>query len=517
MVEFEHYAQNNGLRQERATNHFSKTLNRFVCRMLDMVVSAIGLLVLLPVFLWIALKIKADSPGPVYYRGLRMGRDGIPFEIIKFRTMYEDPESYQGARVTGADDPRITPFGKWLRDTKLNELPQLINILRGEMSLVGPRPEDVDIARQWTEAQQQVLLSVRPGLTSPASVVYRNEESLLTHKNHLNQYLDEILPDKMRLDMLYVMQRNILSDIDVIFCTLLVLLPGWRRQPLPRWELFYGPLTRFLRRYVTWFFVDFVLALFGIAITSLIYRANAPLNVGWGFAFAIALVFAIVFGLSNYAFKLYAVEWSRAPGSLVINLAFSAGIGMIVVLILQTLFHNHLQPMPFIVISVAAIVTWGLAVVIRYRERLLTSLASFWLNKRGGVQRITENVLVIGAGRNASAVEWLFNHSGTGRRFRIVGAVDDQHVLQQMRIGNVRVLGTTEQIPEIVKQYNVGFICFAIQNISHADRNRIINLCHSTGVRTVEMPDFFGIMGEAFRQNESSAGMHELHNETETI
>lgn len=517
MVEFEQFSSQNALTQEKPTNHFQRALNRFLCRLLDITASTMGLLMLSPLFVLIALKIKADSPGPVYYRGLRMGRNGVPFEIIKFRTMYEDPQSYQGAKVTAADDPRITPFGKWLRDTKLNELPQLFNILKGEMSLVGPRPEDVDIARQWTEAQQQVLLSVRPGLTSPASVVYRNEESLLSHKDCLNQYFEEILPDKMRLDMLYVLQRNMLSDIDVIFCTLLVLLPGWRKHQLPRWELYYGPLTRFLRRYLTWFFVDFLLALFGIAITSVIYRANAPLNMGWGLAFAVALLFAIVFGLSNYAFKLYAVEWSRAPSSLAVNLAFSAGIGMIVVLIFQTLFYAVMQPMPFMIISVAAILTWGLAVVIRYRERLLTRLASYWLAKRGGVQRIAENVLVIGAGRNASAVEWLFNHSGANRWFRIVGAVDDQHAYQQLRIGNVRVLGTTEQIPEIVKQYNVGFICFAIQNISLSDRVRILNLCNGTGVRTVEMPDFFGIMGEAFNQENCSTAAHELHNEAEAV
>jgi len=124
---------------------------------------------------------------------------------------------------------------------------------------------------------------------------------------------------------------------------------------------------------------------------------------------------------------------------------------------------------------------------------------------------------VIGAGRNASAVEWLFNHSGANRWFRIVGAVDDQHAYQQLRIGNVRVLGTTEQIPEIVKQYNVGFICFAIQNISLSDRVRILNLCNSTGVRTVEMPDFFGIMGEAFNQENCSTAAHELHNEAEAV
>ena len=109
-------------------------------RLMDVVVSLLALILLSPIFLWIALRIKRDSPGPVFYRGPRLGKDGREFYILKFRTMHENPESYQGPRVTAQDDPRITRFGAWLRDTKLNEFPQFWNVLIGEMSLVGPRP-----------------------------------------------------------------------------------------------------------------------------------------------------------------------------------------------------------------------------------------------------------------------------------------------------------------------------------------------------------------------------------------
>ncbi|HZW04014.1 MAG TPA: sugar transferase, partial [Anaerolineaceae bacterium] len=115
----------------------------------DIVFAGLALILLSPFYLLIAFLIKRDSPGPVLYRGDRMGRGGKVFKILKFRTMYEDDRSYQGPRVTAQDDPRITPTGRWLRDTKINELPQLWNVLRGDMSLVGPRPEDPSIASRW--------------------------------------------------------------------------------------------------------------------------------------------------------------------------------------------------------------------------------------------------------------------------------------------------------------------------------------------------------------------------------
>ena len=138
-------------------------LRNFIKRTMDIIVSVIALVILAPFFGIIGWLIKRDTPGPVFYRGLRMGRDEKPFKIIKFRTMYEKPESYNGASITRNGDHRITPFGRWLRDTKLNELPQLWNVIKGEMSLVGPRPEAVDIVQDWPEEVRREVLSVRPG------------------------------------------------------------------------------------------------------------------------------------------------------------------------------------------------------------------------------------------------------------------------------------------------------------------------------------------------------------------
>ncbi len=173
-------------------------------RAFDILVSSLGLILLSPFLLPVAILLRRESSGPILFRGPRLGRGGKPFNILKFRTMYERPETYNGPRVTAKGDDRITPLGHWLRGTKLNELPQLWNVLIGDMSMVGPRPEDPEIAKTWPAEACIEILSIRPGITSPASVLYRDEENLLPAEETMDTYFREILPDKLRLDLLYV-------------------------------------------------------------------------------------------------------------------------------------------------------------------------------------------------------------------------------------------------------------------------------------------------------------------------
>jgi lipopolysaccharide/colanic/teichoic acid biosynthesis glycosyltransferase len=199
-------------------------MGKAVKRAFDIVLSGLGLLILSPIFLLIAILVKRDSPGPVFYRGIRLGRGDKPFSILKFRTMHEEAASYAGPPLTAEDDPRITPLGKWLRDTKLNELPQLWNVLVGGMSLVGPRPEEPSLAQAWPLDVRAEVLSVRPGITSPASVLFRDEEKMLSAGRLMDTYLMDILPFKLRLDLLYVRHRSLLLDLDVLFWTFLAVL-----------------------------------------------------------------------------------------------------------------------------------------------------------------------------------------------------------------------------------------------------------------------------------------------------
>jgi lipopolysaccharide/colanic/teichoic acid biosynthesis glycosyltransferase len=192
-----------------------------VKRLFDVLVSAAALILLSPLFLGVAIAIKLSSPGPVFYRAVRVGRHGVPFKLYKFRSMVVNADKI-GAGITTAHDPRITPIGRFLRRTKLDELPQLINVLRGEMSLVGPRPEDPRYVALYTEAQRRVL-RVRPGMTSPASVRYRDEQALLSGPDWETRYIQQIMPDKLAIDLQYIERATLLSDLGVIWQTFLAL------------------------------------------------------------------------------------------------------------------------------------------------------------------------------------------------------------------------------------------------------------------------------------------------------
>lgn len=192
-----------------------------VKRIMDIVVSAIGLVLLWPVLVVIALLIKLTSPGPIFYLAERVGQGGRVFKLYKFRSMVVDAHKL-GPAVTGAQDKRITPIGRWLRRTKVDELPQMLNVLKGDMSLVGPRPEDPRYVQLYTGEQRRVL-EVRPGITSAASVAYRHEEALLSAVDWEAYYLQTVMPAKLELDLAYIRHHNLIQDVKILWQTLLAL------------------------------------------------------------------------------------------------------------------------------------------------------------------------------------------------------------------------------------------------------------------------------------------------------
>jgi len=192
-------------------------------RAMDVVISGAALLVLWPVLLVIALAIKIDDPGPVFYRQVRVGRGGRPFRIFKFRTMVVDADK-KGLAITVGRDNRITRMGAFLRKTKLDELAQLLNVFCGQMSFVGPRPEVQKYVDFYTPYQRQVLL-VRPGITDYASIAYRNENDLLaTAEDPERMYIDTIMPDKIELNMKYLREISPMADIRLILGTIIAVI-----------------------------------------------------------------------------------------------------------------------------------------------------------------------------------------------------------------------------------------------------------------------------------------------------
>ncbi len=192
-------------------------------RLFDVIASALGLLLLSPLLLAAAVWVRLDSPGPVLFRQRRVGRFGVPFTIHKFRTMRVEP----GAAITVGEDPRITRSGRVLRQTKLDELPQLWDVLRGAMSLVGPRPELPRYVELYPEALKHAVLAVRPGITDPASLAYSHEADLLAAAaDPEREYRDVILPAKLRLSADYAARASLASDLKLIGRTLLRVLHG---------------------------------------------------------------------------------------------------------------------------------------------------------------------------------------------------------------------------------------------------------------------------------------------------
>ena len=194
-------------------------------RAMDIVLSACALAILWPLLLLIALAIWIDDPGPVFYRQVRVGRNGKTFRIFKFRSMVMDADK-KGLAITVGRDSRITRVGAVLRKTKLDELAQLFNVLFGQMSFVGPRPEVPKYVELYTPYQRQVLL-VRPGITDYASIAYRNENDLLAGApNPETMYIEQIMPDKIELNMKYLREISPLADIRLILKTIVAVIKG---------------------------------------------------------------------------------------------------------------------------------------------------------------------------------------------------------------------------------------------------------------------------------------------------
>ena len=194
--------------------------NKLVKRIFDLICSTLGLIVLSPVLIVIVIKIKIGSDGPVFFKQIRVGEKSEEFEILKFRTMVVDAEKL-GKQITVGNDNRITKIGAFLRKYKLDELPQLINVFKGDMSLVGPRPEVPTYVRLYNEEQRKVL-DVKPGITDLASIRYRDENDLLGGvENPEEFYINTIMPDKLALNLEYINRNNMFLDIYIILKTII--------------------------------------------------------------------------------------------------------------------------------------------------------------------------------------------------------------------------------------------------------------------------------------------------------
>lgn len=196
-----------------------KKVNLIIKRLFDIVASSIGLILLSPILILIAICIKLDSKGPVFFKQIRVGKNKELFKIYKFRTMVTDAEKL-GKQITIGNDTRITKVGTFIRKCKLDELPQLINVLNGDMSLVGPRPEVPKYVELYDDYQEQILL-VQPGITDYASIEFRNESEILGEsENPESKYINDIMPYKIELNIKYIKNISLYEDLKLITRTI---------------------------------------------------------------------------------------------------------------------------------------------------------------------------------------------------------------------------------------------------------------------------------------------------------
>ena len=453
-------------------------------RVFDFVAALIGLLLLSPIFLAIALAIKLDSRGPAFYRGQRLGKDGKLFRIFKFRTMVANASALGGG-LTHRGDPRVTRLGHFLRRTKIDELPQLLNVVKGEMSLVGPRPEDPRYLPYYSPRYRQVL-SIPPGITSIASIRYRNEELLLPPENWEKVYVGNVLPAKLDIELSYLATRSPGQDLLILLGTGFALLKDEAHfdaltRVVTRWE-------RFVERYVSWVVIDtplIVLAyVLALGVRSITARIDLPL------ALLETLVVGAIYVITNQLFGIYHRFWRYASGQESVMLLASVTTATLVISLISLLMPTRTLPLG--AIWLGGVFAFILLAAVRYRRNLLGGLRHAIEDYVGFASGEGARVLVIGAKDVGQIITYqLQNHLHT---YQVVAFVDDDRQTHGMRIHNVPVYGGRDGIPELVSRLHVDLILVAIPLTKTREPRELLALCRSTQAQIKVIPSLSDLL-----------------------
>jgi lipopolysaccharide/colanic/teichoic acid biosynthesis glycosyltransferase len=444
-------------------------------RAVDLLIATIGLLVLLPFLLLVALLIKIDSPGPIFFRQVRVGLDGRSFRIFKFRSMVNGAYK-MGSRLTTKRDPRVTRVGQILRWFKIDELPQLINVLIGDMSLIGPRPEDPHFVRFYT-ARQRAVLSVRPGMVGPSQILGRDE--LESYPEGLTDteayYTEHILPEKLSRDLEYVEHATFWGDMGLLARGIWATVRGavktkflWRRRH--RVALFgidcgliaLSCYLAFMIRYDFTWPLDPRFLLLPMAIT-LVVRSVALMYFG-----AYQGVFAY-FGLWDLAALAKAVSLSAIIAG---GLTFFVG----------------LQSFPRSVFVIDGTIILFLLAGVRYGLR---AWARHGWRQRG--QR-RQKALVVGAGLGGEQIARTLLEDPVSP-YRPVGFIDEVPERWGSLIHGVRVLGGASELPLAVSANRIQAVFVCMSDLSDTAARDVVDVCERAGVEYRIVPALSDLLG----------------------
>jgi FlaA1/EpsC-like NDP-sugar epimerase/lipopolysaccharide/colanic/teichoic acid biosynthesis glycosyltransferase len=446
-------------------------------RVFDVVAAALGLAVLSPLLLLIAIAVALESRGHVFYRGRRAARGGGDFRIFKFRTMIAGGDAL-GPAITVRGDGRVTRLGRILRHLKLDELPQLLNVVAGDMSLVGPRPEAPDFVAHYDEAQRE-LLRLRPGITSPASVRYRNEEELV---GNVEDYVQRVMPAKVAIDLAYFRRASFWSDLGVLAETAWMFEAGMLRR-----------LYRILRRRLPWTVLD-VPVIVGAFYAATLIRFVDLSGVQLGRAVLsmdlTVLPILVVFLTVNRVTGLNRRAWRLATASDGVAIFTSAVLAAGALLVLDLLFQLLIarRPVPVSVLVLGTMLAAAGQAALRYRWRLVGRFDS----RQPGSE--ATRTLIFGAGDAGEFIAWRLLTQREGKGYRVVGFIDDDPVKHQLRPHGLPVLGDRHAIPALVEKHSVELVILAVSNISGEDLRDVLGICQATPAKINIIPNLFDLI-----------------------
>lgn len=435
-------------------------------RIFDIIVGLIGAVILAIIYPFIALLIKLDSKGPVIYKCNRVGLNGKIFKMYKFRTMYDDLK-FRGASVSPLGDPRVTNVGRFLRRTKLNEFPQFINILKGDMAVIGPRPESPDLAKLYPP-EAQIIFSIKPGLIGPNQILMRNEEELYPPgADPQKYYINHILPQKLPLDIDYIKNRSFLKNLKYLFQAI--------------WVVIVGVISR---RHL-WDNRSQILLMVTDAVLCLV-------------SFALAHKLRFEYTIDPVSQQIF---YRLLPWVVLIKLPIFIYLGFYYVLIrhlslydLKKVFKGvALASFAFVTISYMTglsrgyaravfLIDWFGLTAMLTGYRAMAKRLYLYLKTNSNAEVSKERVLIWGAG-DCGELCLRFLQKEQETQYEVVGFIDDDRRKHGKQLGGVKILGDRHHLEAISKIYKADLVFIAVANAPWSEIQKMMDFCSSHGLR----------------------------------
>lgn len=425
----------------------------------DILLSLFGLIFLCPFFLGIAILIKLDSKGPVFFRHVRIGKNSRPFQMLKFRTMME-AKHWAGPTLSPKNDPRVTSFGVILRRFKINELPQLINVLKGDMSFVGPRPEVPEFVRLYNSEQEKIL-SVRPGIVGPSQIRMRNEEELYPEGADPKEYYTKyILPKKLKIDLDYVNSQSFLIDLKYFLQGIMITITGaiTRRHLFENAEL------------IALFVCDSFICAFSYFLAFYL-RMEGEFPPVITTVFLNTLPYVIMVRMFTFIyFGLYSTLIRYVSFDDLIKVVKGATASSILIIILTFFVGERSHPRSVFVID------WFILVCLLSGYRLsVRALKGNLLRNNNGPQK---KILIYGAeGMGDLALRYLKMEGQSN----VVAFIDDDPRKMRKRFQGIKILGCRYDIESLVRLYHIDQILIA-RRVPSEDLEHLKSLCEKANV-----------------------------------